>query len=113
VTDGRRRTWLLGGLALAGAALELANAFFVQTPQAAVGIAGLFVLAWFRVMQEKPDGILLSGALYVFELAGLAFGTRNETADWVIQLSLAAIAVIGLVVVIATMRQPRLTPPGR
>ena len=100
----RRLRWVLGGLVLAGAAAEVVNAFFIEQPPAALGIAALFALAWFRVMQGRTDGVVLAGALFVFELVGLPIANRDETADWIIQLFLAAVALVGLVAVVVALR---------
>lgn len=109
----RRENRPLAGLALLAAVLEGINALLVETPAAEVGIAALFLLAWFRIMQGSADGVVLAGALFVFELVGLVFVDRDDAKDWIIQSAITVVAIAGLVVTATVLRRPPLTPPGR
>ena len=96
---------ILGWVSLAFAALEVVSAFFIELPAAALVGAVLFVFAWFLLRRGGLAGVIFVGVLCGIELLGLPFYERQDAADWITQALVLILGVVGVVAVIAALRQ--------
>ena len=91
---------ILGWLAVAGVVGEIATAFIIEFPAAAVGMAVLFLLGWYLLRRGGLAGVILVDLLWLVELAFLPTYDRDDAVDWII---LAVFAILAVAAVIATV----------
>ena len=96
---------LLGPLALLLALGEVASAFVISFPIGAVIFAVLFLGAAVWVRRGGIGGAVFVAALCLFEVAEYPFWQRHSTAAVIGQSSFAAVALVTLLVAIATIWQ--------
>ncbi|MDQ2674049.1 MAG: hypothetical protein M3Y40_05285 [Chloroflexota bacterium] len=92
------------GLALVWVAFEVALAFVIEMPVAALVVAALFAIGAWWVGRPGLGGILLVGALALMELVFVPTYPRDTAFDWASQ---AAALVLALVTLAACWRARR------
>jgi hypothetical protein len=97
------------GLAAAMAACELATAFFIEVPAAAVAFAALFGVAWALLRRGARGGWALLGLLSAVELAFLPAYEREDLAHWISQGAFLVLSIAALLLVLAQHHARRRT----
>jgi hypothetical protein len=102
----RRRPWraALAALALALAALEAVDAFFIDVPAAAAVAAVLFLAGSVWLRREGRAPVVFVGVLCVIELAGLPSYDRDSASDWIFQVAAGILAALGVAFAAAAWR---------
>ena len=102
VPDRRR---LLIAIALLLAVGEYVDAFFISFPAGAAGFATLLLLAVFWIRRGGLGGPIVAAALFAFEDANAPFWPRTGVGDWITTIAYGSIALAGLVVALAVIKQ--------
>ena len=93
---------LAGAAALAMAMVEIASAFVIDVPAAAIVFAVLFVAGWWWL--RRSDSIwpaALLAVLFVIEVVFVPTYERDSAAEWVVQVAALVVGVIGLAALVA------------
>jgi hypothetical protein len=67
--------------------------------------AGFLLCAWAMWSRSSVLAATVIGLLLVLEVASTPFYGRTSTGDWVVQLTFAAVAVVGIVAWIDVLRR--------
>ncbi len=94
---------ILAWLAVAGAVGEIATAFIIEFPAAAVVMAALFLLGWYLLRRGTLIGVILVGLLWLVELGFLPTYDRDDAADWIIVAVFAILGIAGIVATVALL----------
>ena len=82
---------------------ELANAFVIEFPAAAVVFALLFGGAWLWIRHGGIGGLILLGALCAIELAFVPVYDYATATDWIIGGAAGALSALGLVAAVGSL----------
>jgi hypothetical protein len=100
----RDRRHLLALIALLLGLGEFADAFFISFWEGAAVFSALFLAAVLWIRRGGIGGVLLVGALCVFELLSFPTWHRNGAGDWITQLAFITVAAAGLPVALAVLQ---------
>jgi hypothetical protein len=103
-TSGSRRR-LLTLIALLLALGEFVDAFFVSFPAGPAVFAALLLAGALWIRRGGIGGPILVAVLFAFDLANAPSWPRHSTGDWIIMVAYAAVALAGLLVAIAVIKQ--------
>ena len=101
VPDQRR---LLISIALLLAVGEYVDAFFVSFPAGPAGLATLLLLAVFWIRRGGLGGPIAAVALFAFEDANAPFWPRTGLGDWITTIAYGGVALAGLLVALAVIK---------
>src|SRR5258706_12844067 len=83
-------------IAAAGAIGEIASAFAIDSPFAALAFAALFAAALVWIRRGGRGGLIMLAALCAIELLFIPGYPRDTVADWLVQGAFAAGSITGL-----------------
>jgi hypothetical protein len=94
--------------AVAMGLLEAFMLFVIEVPAAALVFAVLFLAgaAWFARRGAVAAAAALA-LLFAVELLGVPFYERSGVADWLVQLTAAALSAVGLAAAVAVIARGR------
>ena len=101
----RDRRRLLSLIALLLALAEIADAFFISFPAGPGVFAALLLAGTLWIRRGGIGGPILVAALFVFEIANAPFWPRHTTGDWISTFAYAVVALAGLLVASAVIKQ--------
>ena len=107
--SGRTRTgsnWsrIAVAVAIVLAVAELADAFFIDVPAAAVVMAALFVAGVLWTRRGGIGGLVLLVFLFALEVVSIPTYKRTTIGDWILQIAVGLVAAAGLVAALAAIR---------
>ncbi len=96
-------------VALVAGVFEAASVFMIEVPLAAAAFAVVFLgCAWALWARQSLVATVLIGLFLLADVGGVPFYTRHSLADWVVQLTFAAVGLVGLAACVQVLRaRPR------
>lgn len=98
---------ILAWLALAGVVGEIATAFIIEFPAAAIVMAALFLVGWYLLRRGSLAGVILVGLLWLVELGFLPTYDRDDAADWIIVAVFGILGIAALIAAAGVLLTPR------
>lgn len=82
-------------------------AFLAVDDLGVLGQAAIFLIGAALTLRGRLVGVIVVGAFCLIEVIFVPFYDRDTTTDWIAQVSLWILGVIGLIAVVGVLREPR------